>query len=206
VNDTPRQSRPSKESKKRGLPRRLLGKLFSILREKDPPHKIALGLALGIFVGLLPIMGVQMATVTLIALPLRANLKAANAAVWISNPFTFIPMYYFNYRLGLRFFSGREVAWSEFRQVMIDASNWHWDSIKESFHNLVDMGKDIMIPLWTGSAILAVFFGLCTYVVSYYYVVGYRSRKSVRMAGLRIRARANREARRSKASKMKEDE
>lgn len=198
MNDEPRTSRSSRAPRRRGLLRRIGGKLLTIVKEKDPPHKIALGLALGIFVGFLPIMGIQMATVTLIALPLRGNLKAANAGVWLSNPITFIPLYYVNYLLGLQVFPAREVSWGEFRQVMSEASDWNWTAIKESVGNLLDMGSDIMVPLWTGSAILAVIFGVGTYVVTYYFVVGYRARKILRMAELRKRAKANREARRTR--------
>lgn len=197
MNDAPRPSPPSRTPRKKGLLGRLLGKLLEIAKEKDPPHKIALGLALGIFIGFLPIMGIQMATATLLALPLRANLKAANAGVWISNPITFIPLYYVNYLLGLQLFPGHEVSWGEFRMVMSEASDWSWTALKESVSNLLDLGSDIMLPLWTGSAILAVVLGVATYFVSYYFVVGYRTRKVARMAALRRKARANRDARRS---------
>ena len=57
------------------LMRRAWVAVYKLAREKDPPERVALGLALGIFVGFLPIMGIQMAVVSLFALPLRANLK-----------------------------------------------------------------------------------------------------------------------------------
>lgn len=57
------------------------------------------GLWVGIFVGLLPIPG-QIITAVISALVLRVNLPIAVISVWISNPLTFLPIYYFEYRLG----------------------------------------------------------------------------------------------------------
>lgn len=160
------------------LSKRLLAKLWDILKEKDPPHKIALGMALGIFIGFLPIMGIQMAVVAMFALPLRGNIKAAIAGVWISNPITFIPLYWANYQFGLLFSPHRKLSWEEFGGEMISTSQWDWSAVKTSFHSLLDMGADIFIPLWVGSTILAVFFGTTTYFVTYRWVVFYRNKKA----------------------------
>jgi len=190
-------ARPSRAPvKKRGPIRRALSKLLEVAKEKDPPHKVALGLGLGFFIGFLPIMGFQMAAVTVIALPLRANLKAANAAVWITNPITFIPIYYVNYLLGLKCLPGREVSWEEFGRIMSRSAEWSCETVKESLGNLVVLGSDIMAPLWLGSAIVAVVLGVATYFVSYYFVVGYRARRKERMATLRTKAKARRTERR----------
>ena len=66
------------------------GQLISIWKKllslNDSPHDIALGLALGIFTGFLPLMGIQMGVVLIFALPFRkANKVAAVAGVWITN-------------------------------------------------------------------------------------------------------------------------
>lgn len=57
------------------------------------------GMAVGVFIGLLPILG-QTAVAIFAALMLRVNLPLAAVAVWISNPVTFIPIFYFAYRIG----------------------------------------------------------------------------------------------------------
>lgn len=175
------QVAPEKNAKKPQaslrLSKRIAAKLWEILKEKDPPHKIALGMALGIFVGFLPIMGIQMAVVTLFAIPLRGNLKAAVAGVWISNPITFIPLYWANYQFGVLFCAHRKVSWEEFGGKMATASNWDWSAIKSSLTSLMNMGADVFVPLWLGSTILAVFFGVITYFVAYRWVVFYRNKK-----------------------------
>ena len=163
----------------KGLLRRIASKLLDIAREKDPPDKIALGLALGIFVGFLPIMGIQMVVVSLIAIPLRANLKGALVGVWMSNPLTFIPLYYGNYLFGRMFVSTQAVGWKEFSGTITHASDWSWTTIRSSLANLVDMGTDILLPLWVGSAILAVLFSIPVYIFTYRFVVTYRARRAI---------------------------
>ena len=165
------------EEARRGIMRRAYVKLVEIVKQKDPPHKIALGMALGIFIGLLPIMGIQMAVVTAFALPFRGNLKAAIAGVWISNPITFIPMYWGYYQFGLLFTPSRQIDREQFSGIVSAAFEWSWTEISLSVNRIMDMGADILIPMWIGSTILAVVFGVLTYFVTYRLVVKYRLRR-----------------------------
>lgn len=169
--------------------RRAWARVSRLLREKDPPHRVALGLALGIFIGMLPIMGIQMAVVAVLALPLRANIKAAVAGVWISNPITVIPLYYANYRFGLLFLSSREADQAAFSRALETASRWEWSDICGSLWRLFDFGTEILAPLWLGSAILAVPLGALTYFLTFRAVVKTREKWA--------RHRAEREARRA---------
>jgi uncharacterized protein (DUF2062 family) len=61
---------------------------------------IALGIAIGVFFGLLiPVAQIFFAAVA--ALLLRANIPAAVGSTLITNPFTFAPVYYAAYHLGV---------------------------------------------------------------------------------------------------------
>jgi uncharacterized protein (DUF2062 family) len=62
-------------------------------------RSISSALWLGIFLGLLPIPG-QTPLAILGAMALRVNVPLAALAVWISNPITFVPIFYLSYRLG----------------------------------------------------------------------------------------------------------
>ena len=73
---------------------------FSILHVDDSPNRIALGLALGILVAYMPPFGFHIILVTLLAFILRANKFVALTSVWISNPFTYVLLYYPNFLLG----------------------------------------------------------------------------------------------------------
>ena len=73
---------------------------FRFLKIRGNPREIALGFALGIFVGMTPFMGLQ----TAIAVPLAALLKwnkfSAALAVWISNPLSAPVVYGMTYYIG----------------------------------------------------------------------------------------------------------
>jgi uncharacterized protein (DUF2062 family) len=169
--------------------RRAWTRIYRLLREKDPPHRIALGLALGIFIGMLPIMGIQMAVVAICALPFRANIKAGVVGVWISNPITVIPLYYANYRFGLLFHPARGTDQAAFSTALEAASEWDWGDIGGSLGRMFDFGAEILEPLWLGSAILGVLLGVPTYFVTRRVVTKGRERLE--------RRRAEREARRA---------
>jgi uncharacterized protein len=60
----------------------------------------ARGLAAGIFCGCFPFFGLQTLLGMGLATLVRGNHLLAAAGTWISNPFTYVPLYWFNYRLG----------------------------------------------------------------------------------------------------------
>ena len=53
----------------------------------------------GLFIGLLPLPG-QTIIAPLLALLLRVNLPVAIVSVWVTNPLTMLPIFYFEYQLG----------------------------------------------------------------------------------------------------------
>lgn len=91
---------------------------------------------IGLFCAFLPIP-MQMVVAAFIAIFTRCNLPIAIALVWISNPLTFAPIYYFCYRLG---------AWLLGLEVEVDniALSWSW---------LMDNASTIGYPLLIGSLV-----------------------------------------------------
>jgi hypothetical protein len=83
--------------------KRLLRWLGPVLRHPRLWHierrGIALGFAIGIFIGLLIPLG-QIPVSTVLAIVLRANVLIAVVATFVTNPFTFAPIYYLAYRIG----------------------------------------------------------------------------------------------------------
>ncbi len=77
--------------------RRLLIWLWK--QEGTPGHR-ARGVAVGVFTGCFPLFGFQTLLGIILASVVRGNLLLAAAGTWISNPSTYIPLYWFNYRVG----------------------------------------------------------------------------------------------------------
>ncbi len=78
-----------------------------ILREPDSAHRLALGVACGIFVGFLPIIPFQTPVVLALAFLLRCNKPVAWIATLISNPLNLIPFYAMLYWVGRLLFDTR---------------------------------------------------------------------------------------------------
>jgi hypothetical protein len=81
---------------------------------------VAGGLALGLFIGFMPIFG-QMFIAAALAILFRVNLPIAFMAVWISNPLTFAPIFFFAYQVGAWILQ-MPVSQSEFTM------SWEWFS------------------------------------------------------------------------------
>ena len=75
--------------------------LLSWLWAQEGSHgQRARGLAAGIFCGCFPFFGLQTLLGVALASLVRGNHLLAAAGTWISNPFTYVPLYWFNYRIG----------------------------------------------------------------------------------------------------------
>ena len=60
----------------------------------------ALGFGVGIFSGCFPFFGLQTLMGVFLAKICKGNSILAAVGTWISNPFTYVPLYYFNYKVG----------------------------------------------------------------------------------------------------------
>ncbi|CAH1386790.1 DUF2062 domain-containing protein [Candidatus Nitrotoga sp. M5] len=111
---------------------------------------VALGVALGVFFGLLvPIAQIPLSATA--AILMRANVPAAVASTLITNPITFGPIYYGAYRLG---------AWVTGEEVSVHSANKLSTHDGENlWQRLVALGK----PLLVGLSITATLIGFCTY-------------------------------------------
>ena len=67
---------------------------------KPSRHAVAVGVAIGVAISMLPPIPVQMLLAAIIAVLLRANIPIAAATCWISNPLTWAPILYFQKSFG----------------------------------------------------------------------------------------------------------
>ncbi|MBI9081983.1 MAG: DUF2062 domain-containing protein [Desulfobacterales bacterium] len=72
------------------------------LKIRGTPREIALGFALGLFIGMSPTMGFQMAIAVFFAALLKWNKISAAVAVWVTNPFTAPIIYGLTYFVGAK--------------------------------------------------------------------------------------------------------
>ena len=76
-------------------------KILSLfLKQNGSPLFNAKGIAIGVFCGCFPFFGFQTLLGLFLARVAKGNLFFAAIGTWISNPFTYIPLYVFNYKVG----------------------------------------------------------------------------------------------------------
>ena len=81
-------------------------KILSLFRHQNgSPLFNAKGLAIGVFSGCFPFFGFQTLIGVFFAKLAKGNVVLAAIGTWISNPFTYIPLYYFKYKVGSIFFN-----------------------------------------------------------------------------------------------------
>lgn len=131
-----------------------------ILQLDDTPHSIALGVAIGMFVGLTPTVGAQMIIVVVLAMLTRTlfnfNRVAALLTVYVSNPLTMVPLYWFNYEVGT-WFVGGDFTREQFAKVL------EYDGLEQWWQTVVALFVGVGEPLLIGSAVVATTGGLISY-------------------------------------------
>ncbi len=112
-------------------------------RLNGSPDDIAKGMALGIFIGMTPTFGFQMAIAIFCAWLLQENKIAAVVGVWVTNPLTAPFIYALEYETG---------------RVLLGLPHIHLPA-ELSFAALGKMGWEVLVPLCLGSLLHAVLWG-----------------------------------------------
>jgi uncharacterized protein (DUF2062 family) len=91
-------------------------RLREILKLDDPPQKLALAFAIGVFIAFSPWLGLHIVSAFAFAWMFRLNKVVILTGSFINNPWTIVPMYAFCLWFGIRITGGMaevpEIAWS----------------------------------------------------------------------------------------------
>jgi uncharacterized protein (DUF2062 family) len=145
--------------------------IYRVLHVDDTPHRIALGVAIGMFITWTPTVGFQMLLVLALSWLLGANKLVGVPFVWISNPATLVPIFYPNYLLG-KLVLGSNCEDPNFTEAMAFSGTW-----LETVQNWWAATWQVFWPLWVGSIIVGGCLGLISYGVIYYAVIKYRKKR-----------------------------
>jgi uncharacterized protein len=141
---------------------------------------LALGMALGIFFGLLvPLAQIPLSAAAAVAL--RANVPAAVASTLVTNPVTFGPVYYAAWRLGSVILGepADRIAAPAIEPEPVPAAEENWWQATQ--RRVLGVGK----PLLLGLAVLASAVGVLTYfAVSWFWTLRVWWKRRRRTAGV----------------------
>jgi len=155
-----------------------------IVHQREAPDAIALGVCIGLFAGLSPLYGLQIAVAFLLALLLRGSKIAAILSVWVTNPLTMIPIYSFTYWVGSKILSSpvREKSFREFIRYCIRHLRWEKaDEARTVIAEVLRLGRDILPPLFVGGLAVAALSSLIVYPLVKKIVKRFRSARSLRL-------------------------
>jgi hypothetical protein len=164
---------------------------YKIIHIDDSPHKIALGLALGLFIAWNPLFGLHILMVIFLSILLRANKFAALVSVCVSNIFTIPFVYYPAYLVGRAvygfFFPNGIMSKQQVSQLFTELfvpsnmlANFH---TREYWRQFLTLSKAIGPELWIGCFLLGGFIALCSYIICYNLVRYHRARNPHRRYG-----------------------
>jgi uncharacterized protein len=136
----------------------------SFISLKGEPKSIAMGMAVGVFIGMTPTIPFHTALIILFGLLWRHNLTAAYLGSWlISNPLTIPILYFSQYELGIYL-----LGMTQSQPVLMDYS----------FQNIISLGWQIILPLLTGGIVTAPFFAIPAYFITYRMVLALRNKSA----------------------------
>ena len=153
------------------------------------PREIALGFALGIFIGMTPTMGVQMPIAVFFAAILKWSKISAAFGVWITNPITSPFIYGITYVVGAKLLG--------LKATLNLPDDLTWSIVKEILKN----APAIFGALTVGGIIIGLPLAILSYYLSYAAVNKYQQRIKNKMAAQKARLVITKESVKKKIQK-----
>ena len=166
-------SRPRKEikvNKKNNLLNMIRRIYERFLKIRGRPREIALGFALGIFIGMTPTMGIQIPIAVFFAAMLKWSKISAAFGVWITNPFTSPFIYGFTYIVGAKVL--------RLKVKMTFPEDFSWSIVKE----LLENAPVIFGAMTIGGILIGFPLAILSYYLSFAAVNKYQQRIKDKMA------------------------
>lgn len=143
-------------------PRERISQMWVRMRQLEGnPHYVALGMAIGVFISITPIIPLQTVVAIVLAFLVRGSKSAAVLGTWLSNPLTIPLVYYANYQLGCVLLG---------HQATLD--NIAFDS----FSQMMELGLEVTWAMIIGSLVIGGSLGVVAYLVTFRAFKTFRNR------------------------------
>lgn len=146
-----------------------------LLRLKGSPHSIALGAAIGVFVGMTPTIPLHTIIILILTLLTRTSFIAGlTTSLLVSNPLTYVPQYYLALVLG-NLITPFQLDWERVKEVLelilADAS------FEARVSPLLSIGYEAVVVMLAGGFAMALPLGVMSYYLCHYLVATYRRKR-----------------------------
>lgn len=163
------------------------------IRIRGDPKQTALGLALGIFIGVSPLVGFQLILAVLIAALLGWNKIAAAMGTLISNPITTPFIYTFAY------YVGSSVMGTTAENLVVIPRDL------ETAARMMEEAPRLLLALTLGTVLIGLPLALLGYFASYAALIKYRETIREKLKEKKQKLALRREKLRERSSRMKEE-
>ena len=121
--------------------------IISLRILRGHPEFVARGMAVGVFAGCFPFFGLQSIMGIILATLIRGSKLSAIAGTWISNPLTYLPIFWLNFKVG---------------QWLLGVQTSFNPHSTDSLASLLELGPTLVITLLFGCfAVGALVFIIC---------------------------------------------
>lgn len=148
-----------------GLQRFIRYWYLRLVRIQATPHTIAIGLAAGVFVGLLPVLPFQTVIAVALAFVVRGSKIAAALGTWISNPLNWVPVYMMFYYVG---------------RVVVPFDVPPFNPSQLEMEQMLEVGWKFFAVMMAGGVVVATPSAILSYVLAHKGITLYRERKAAR--------------------------
>ena len=122
--------------------------IYKIIRIKDFPESVAIGLAWGASVSVTPLLGLHLIICYTGTWIMRGNLIAATVGTIVGNPWTFPFFFYLDYKIGVLFYFNK------------------MENYEMKLQFLIKNFEELFLPTFFGSIPVAILVWLITYYFS----------------------------------------
>ncbi|MCL4492392.1 MAG: DUF2062 domain-containing protein [Nitrospirae bacterium] len=140
----------------------LRDKLREVISIKDSPGRVATSFAIGVFIGMSPVLGLHTALGLVVAWIFRLNKFVTMIGVFVTNPWTIIPIYTFSTWVGAKLLRVEKI---------IPAIDWNGASIVSIMRDM----KPLFWPFVCGTILIGLISAVIGYIIIYHAVARKRN-------------------------------
>ncbi len=129
-------------------------RLREVLSVKEPPRRVALAFAVGIFIGMSPLLGLHTILGIVLAWQLRLNKLVTLIGVYVTNPWTIVPIYTFGTLIGAKALGVKHI---------IPPVDWTHITCRLLFNEF----KHLLMPFVVGCFLLGTVSSVLGYILIY---------------------------------------
>lgn len=129
-------------------------KFRQILTIKESPHRIAIAFAAGIFIGMSPLLGIHTLLGLAVAWMFKLNKYITLMGVFVTNPWTIVPIYTFGTWVGVRVMG---------IDNMLPAVDWSHTTLL----GFIDKFSPMAAPFIIGNTLVGLVSAVISYIVIY---------------------------------------